>query len=211
MESSDFREIYRDFARFARLIARIFRETEEVILKLVQPENSPLQVMTKLEISRKLPEYHFFRIAENASKSSRKPRKISVNLSEIRRFQEIFINLRAYEGSNGETASRRDPSHRDSSIRARERRRGGRGAVRVRAGVGRRRASRGSAAWLLLRGVRVGRRRRRGGRPCGGVRGWGVSLSPVGIISTCTVPGQPKFAADMAVAPAASPACTCFS
>jgi hypothetical protein len=48
-------------------------------------ENSPLQVMTKLEIYRKLPEYHFFRFAENASKSSRKPRKMYVNLSEIRR------------------------------------------------------------------------------------------------------------------------------
>jgi hypothetical protein len=38
---------------------------------------SPLQVMTKLEIYRKLPEYHFFRIAENASNQLAKSRHIS--------------------------------------------------------------------------------------------------------------------------------------
>ena len=129
--------------------------------------------MTKLEISRKLPEYYFFRIAENASKSSRKPRKISVNLSEIRRFQEIFINLRAYEGSNGETASRRDPSHRVAE--SLEHASVGEGVV-VRSAYARASgadARRGVERRGVERAVRVGRRRRGGGRPCGGVRGWG--------------------------------------
>jgi hypothetical protein len=152
--------------------------------KLVQRENSPLQVMTKLEISRKIPEYYFFRFAENACKSSRKPRKISVNLSEIRRFQEIFINLRAYERSNGET---RDSSRRASEIRDTESPRSeharlehacggdgaGRGrlralAVDARRGVARRGAF--SAACRSVDGEEVGVGR---GVARSGVRGWG--------------------------------------
>jgi hypothetical protein len=128
--------------------------------------------MTKFEISRKLTEYHLFRITENACNRSRKFRKISVNLSE---------NLGAYERSNAET---RDSESPRSEIRVAESSRlehprleracGGDGRCGAAPRVGRRRASWGSAAWRIHCGVSVGRRRRGGGGSWGGAawRAW---------------------------------------